>query len=369
MEPFGTNPLGIARLGVALGERTYSIAIGSQLLSGISDWLQRERVSLTHAVCIADEQVSQSYAQPLQQALVKAGVRVSEILVPSGEKSKSAAELARIWDALLQAGTDRQSVVFAIGGGVVGDLAGMAASTYARGLRWIQIPTTLLAQVDSSVGGKTGINLEHAKNMAGTFWQPSLVLIDVDTLHSLPEREFVSGLAEVVKYGVIMDAPFFEWLEQHVDKILARFPEIIRDLIFRSCRCKAMIVTEDERETGTRRAILNYGHTYGHAIEAVAGYGQYLHGEAVAIGMTCAARLAATLGYCESGLLIRQTRLLTALSLPTVVGNLSPEELLNAMRTDKKNRDGQFRLILPTRIGEVQSSVALPKDIVASLQA
>ncbi len=251
-------------------------------------------------------------------------------------------------------------------GGVVGDLAGFAAASYARGLRLVQIPTTLLAQVDSSVGGKTGINLPRGKNMVGAFWQPSLVVIDSDVLNTLPERMYVSGIAEIIKYGVIEDANFFGWLETHAEELVQRDPEAVRYAVARSCQIKADVVADDERETTGRRAILNYGHTFAHAIEATAGYGAFLHGEAVAIGMTMAARLACSLGMVDQKFVDRQTALIKACGLPTEWSAAEPEAMIAAMRTDKKVAHATLRFILPDRIGHV---TLLPVNDLAAITA
>lgn len=246
-------------------------------------------------------------------------------------------------------------MVVAVGGGVVGDLAGFLAATFARGIRFFQVPTSLLAQVDSSVGGKVGINLEKAKNMVGAFLQPQGVLIDVGTLDTLPVREYISGLGEVVKYGMILDAPFFDFLEEHAADLLNRDHELLNRVVARCCRLKADVVEEDERETSGRRAILNYGHTFAHALESLSGYGRLLHGEAVAIGMVCAARLAVELGMIDADSADRQQTLLERLRLPVELpaNSASPREIYDAMRHDKKVQHGRLRLILPTRIGEV----------------
>jgi 3-dehydroquinate synthase len=245
--------------------------------------------------------------------------------------------------------------VVAVGGGVIGDLAGFVAATFARGLRFCQIPTTLLAQVDSSVGGKTGINLPGAKNMVGAFWQPALVVIDTQTLNTLPAREYVSGLAEVVKYGVALDAPFFAYLEEHIESLLLRDPLVLRTVIARCCELKARVVESDERETSGARAVLNYGHTFAHALEAVTGYGQLLHGEAVSIGMVCAARLAEHIGRIRGPLMERQQQLLSALQLPTVLPAVSAEAMLQAMAHDKKVEHGRLRFVLPDSLGHVET--------------
>jgi 3-dehydroquinate synthase len=268
-----------------------------------------------------------------------------------------------LWENLFDLGTDRKSVVVAVGGGVIGDLAGFVAATFARGIGFIQVPTTLLAQVDSSVGGKVGINLPGAKNMVGAFWQPLGVLIDTDVLNTLPEREYRAGLAEVVKYGVILDADFFAYLEDHVDQLNARDAEVLQQVAARSCQLKAAVVAADERETTGLRAVLNYGHTFCHAIEAVTGYGEYLHGEAVAIGMLCASRLAESLGRIDTEVTRRQLDLLTSLGLPSSVPDVDHDRLLEAMQRDKKVEHGKLRFVLPSRMGHVELAADVSPEL------
>ena len=260
--------------------------------------IQQTIPDLSHAILIADTAVDKAWANKIYDGLSTGPkqIRISRQTVASGEPSKSIAEFERLLTWVLAEGGDRRSVIVAVGGGVIGDLAGYVAASFTRGIRFVQVPTTLLAMVDSSVGGKTGINLPGAKNMVGAFWQPSLVLIDTEVLSTLPERSFLSGLAEVVKYGVIEDADFFSWLELNAQSLVSRDNAALRRAIQVSCECKARVVGEDERETSGRRAILNYGHTFAHAIEATAGYGKLLHGEAVSIGMQMAAKLAIDLG-------------------------------------------------------------------------
>ena len=308
----------------------------------------------SHAVIVADGSVAAFYAKPIQDKLQSIGTRASLLVIPSGEQSKSIAELTRIWEFLLREKTDRASVMIAIGGGVIGDLAGFAAASYARGIRFIQVPTTLLAMVDSSVGGKTGINLPTAKNMVGAFWQPTAVVINTGSLDSLPDREFRSGLAEVVKYGVILDEEFFEYLESHAVAIGGRHPESIQHIIARSCQLKAEVVSKDEYETIGLRAILNYGHTFAHAIEADTKYGQLLHGEAVSIGMHLAAQTALRRGMIDSSIVERQSTLLQRLGLPIQFEGLKPTRLWELMQHDKKVENGKLAFILPTRIGHVE---------------
>lgn len=348
---------------VPLGPRSYNIVIGQGCLAECRRFLQ-PLGPIGHAVLIADENVYQRYAQPLAERLRESIARVDLVSVPAGEGSKSVQEAERLWDMLLEVHADRSSYVFAVGGGVIGDLAGFVAATFARGLALVQVPTTLLAQVDSSVGGKVGINLPQAKNMVGAFWQPRLVLIDLETLHSLPEREYTAGLAEVVKYGMIADAAFFQFLEEHAADVRARRLDVLRDVVRRSCQLKASVVAEDERETTGRRAILNYGHTVGHALEAVTQYGRFLHGEAVALGMHYAAQLAVRLSRLDAEQARRQDSLLQALGLPVRLEACDVDAVLDAMRHDKKFVGGRMRFVLPTRIGEVSLVSDVPESLV-----
>jgi len=352
-----------ATVRVALSERSYQIRIGSGVIGSLGEFTQECR-STTHAAVITDSNVEPRHADAAVASLQSANIRTDLLTVPAGEASKSIGQLGDLWNQLLAAGADRKSVVVALGGGVVGDLAGFAAASYGRGLPFIQVPTSLLAQVDSSVGGKTGINLPGAKNMVGAFWQPSGVLIDIDTLATLPDREYLEGMAEVVKYGMILDEAFLAYLEANVDRILSRDADVLREIVAKSCRYKADVVEADEREESGRRAILNYGHTFCHAIEAVAGYGEYLHGEAVSIGMLCASRLAELLGRIGSDVTERQLRLLTALKLPVDVPDLDRDALLSAMQRDKKVEHGKLRFILPSRIGEVELVGDVPVELV-----
>lgn len=338
---------------VELGPRSYDIAIGRGTLVHSAPFV-RERASFSHAVVITDGHVEKPHGRTVAENLAEAGVSVDMVVVEPGETSKSVPMAVALWEKMLELGADRKTAVVAVGGGVIGDLAGFIAATYARGITFFQVPTSLLAQVDSSVGGKVGVNLPHAKNMVGAFLQPRGVLIDTETLHTLPEREYRSGLAEVVKYGVILDAELFAYLEQHVEGLLRRDADVLVPTIARCCRLKAHIVEQDEQEQSGLRAVLNYGHTFGHAFETLAGYGQMLHGEAVALGMLCASRLAELLGRIEPEVTQRQRRLLLALGLPTELPPLHPDEVLRTMRHDKKAAHGQLRFVLPTRLGHVE---------------
>jgi 3-dehydroquinate synthase len=351
---------------VQLSERSYSIEIGSgnlartgQAVAALGDF--------THAVVITDTNVEPLHATACAERLAAAVADVDLLVVEAGESSKTVEMADRLWHELLRLGADRKTLVVAAGGGVVGDLAGFVAATFARGLPFVQIPTTLLAQVDSSVGGKTGVNLPGAKNMVGVFWQPLGVVIDTEVLETLPPREYRAGLAEVVKYGVILDAEFFAYLEAQQDALNRRQADVLRTVIARCCRLKADVVENDERETTGLRAVLNYGHTFGHAIEAETGYGTLLHGEAVSIGMICASRLAERLGRIDSELTQRQLDLLQALGLPVALPDVDREVLLAAMRRDKKVAHGRLRFVLPSRLGCVELVGGVAEDDVRAV--
>jgi 3-dehydroquinate synthase len=342
-----------AAVSVRLGARSYGISIGQGTLATAPRVLLKLRPT-THVVVITDSNVEPLYAQGLVGSIREAGPRVDLLVVPAGESSKSVAEAARLWHELLRCGADRSSVIVAAGGGVVGDLAGFVAATFARGIALLQIPTSLLAQVDSSVGGKVGINLPQAKNIVGAFWQPLGVVIDTDVLKSLADREYRSGLGEVVKYGVILDAALFTYLETQAKGLLERDPDVLEHVIARCCELKAGVVAEDEQEQTGLRAILNYGHTFGHALEAATGYAELLHGEAVAIGMLRASRLAELLGRVDADMTRRQYDLLRRLELPTDLPDVPVDELVRLMSHDKKIDRGQLRFVLPDRMGHVE---------------
>ena len=338
---------------VELAERSYDIAIDSGNLPSAGEFLA-QRGTISHVVVITDQNVEKPHAMQVAESLGGKPWKVDVIVIEAGESSKSLESASALWQGLLQLGADRKTVLVAVGGGVIGDLAGFVAATYARGIRFVQVPTSLLAQVDSSVGGKVGINLPQAKNMVGAFLQPLGVLIDTATLDTLPEREYRSGLGEVVKYGVILDAPFFEMLASSGAAIDARDHQVLAEVVARCCRLKADVVRQDEREETGLRAVLNYGHTFAHAFETLTGYGTLLHGEAVAIGMECAARLAQRLGRVDAGFTARQHELLVALGLPVEVPKLDHEKILSTMLLDKKTEHGRLRLVLPTRMGHVE---------------
>ena len=359
----------IRTVRVTLAERSYTIEIGAGVLAEAGRFLAGLRRT-THAVVITDSHVQEPHAVEVASNLAESGATVDLIVIEPGELSKCVETANEIWEKLLDLGADRKTAVVAVGGGVVGDLAGFVAATYARGLDYLQVPTTLLAQVDSSVGGKTGINLPQAKNMVGAFWQPLGVLIDTDVLATLPAREYRSGLAEVVKYGVILDAEFFAYLERHVDGLVERRPEVLKHVIARCCELKAQVVGQDEREETGARAVLNYGHTFCHAFEALTGYGRLLHGEAVSIGMLCASRLAERLGRVDAAFTARQRDLLALLGLPVEApGSLDADEVLAAMSRDKKVEHGRLRFVLPAEMGRVELVAGVSSDDVRAALA
>lgn len=332
-------------LTVDLGTRTYPILVGTGLLGRAESFAQ---LRATHVLIVSNTTVAPLYLGLLRAAL--GSRRVVEVILPDGEVHKTLANVARIIDVLVANRFARDCAVLALGGGVVGDMAGFAAACYQRGVDFVQVPTTLLAQVDSAVGGKTGVNHPGGKNLIGAFHQPALVVADTGTLASLPPRELRAGLAEVIKYGLICDLPLFEWLEEHLGQLLGGDTAALAHVIHRSCQIKAAIVGRDEREQG-ERALLNFGHTFGHAVEAATQYSQWLHGEAVGAGMSMAATMS-----CECGLLAPQEaervrRLLELAGLPTRVPSVSPAAMLEHMRIDKKVLGGQLRLVLLRRIG------------------
>jgi 3-dehydroquinate synthase len=348
-------------LTVSLADRSYPIHIGPGVVS-LADLLL-PHISSAKAVIVSNTTVAPLYADALSGLLHKAGVESSQTLLPDGEQFKNWETLNSIFDFLLESHCDRSTTLIALGGGVVGDITGFAAACYQRGVPFIQIPTTLLAQVDSSVGGKTAINHPHGKNMIGAFYQPQLVLADTDVLSTLPERELRAGLAEVIKYGLIRDLPFLEWLERNLDALLERQPDTLAYAIARSCTNKAEVVSADEREKG-ERALLNLGHTFGHAIEAGMGYGAWLHGEAVAAGTMMAAELSFQLGWLGMDDLDRIEELLRRAGLPTHGPAMETTKYLELMQHDKKVQNGKMNLILLEKIGRaVSTSTALPADV------
>lgn len=338
---------------VNLAQRSYDIALTSHACAGLGPFA-RQRASATLAFLVTDDHVA-IHARSVADSLAASGFQPSVMILPPGEEQKALSTASRLYDRLADLNADRKTLVVAIGGGVIGDLAGFVAATYARGLPLFMVPTTLLAMVDSSVGGKVGINHPKAKNLIGAFHQPVGVWIDTALLATLPDREYRSGLAEVVKYGVILDADFFAFLEINADAIVRRQPDVVRDIVARCCRLKADVVEQDEREETGLRMILNYGHTFAHAFETVAGYGSWLHGEAVAAGMVCASRLAERRGLIPQAVTERQQALLQRFSLPTHPkgGPGVIDDWLEVMRRDKKALAGRLRFILPRRLGDV----------------
>ena len=336
-------------LTVDIKDQPYPIHIGPGLLDRAD--LITPHLAQKRAAVVTNTTVGPLYSARLRSTLAAAGVESFEIVLPDGEIHKNWQTLNQIFDQLIEKRCERKTTLIALGGGVVGDMTGFAAATYQRGAPYIQIPTTLLAQVDSAVGGKTAINHPQGKNMIGAFYQPKLVLADTQTLDTLPQREFSAGMAEVIKYGLIRDLPFFEWLEANVDKIMARDRDALIHAIYESCRNKAEVVAQDEKETGIR-VILNFGHTFGHAIETGTGYGTWLHGEAVAMGAILAARFSRRLGDLEQPDLERITKLLHDASLPTVAPELGVGTYLRLMASDKKVSNKKIHLVLLRRLGE-----------------
>ena len=360
------------RLIVDLGERSYPILIGSGLLSQTTDLGEVLAQSKHPRVAIvSDVNVAPLYLENLQSSLASVGADSTPIVLSDGEQFKTWESINAIHDVMLAARCDRNTTVIALGGGVVGDLAGFAAATYQRGVAFIQVPTTLLSQVDSSVGGKTGINHPRGKNMIGAFWQPKLVLADTTVLQSLSAREFSSGLAEVIKYGLIRDLPFLDWLERNLDALIARDAEALAYAIEQSCSNKAQVVAADEMETAKDggRALLNLGHTFGHAIETGMGYGQWLHGEAVAAGTIMAAELSCRLDWLDEAEVTRVRAIYQRARLPIIGPALGAARYLELMSHDKKNLNGKLRLVLLRKLGDaVTYSEATQVDLIATIE-
>ncbi len=352
-----TAPEGRASVGVALAGRSYPIEIGAGIAGGYATW--DRLVPGGSALIVTNETVGPLHGQGLRAALPS--VRVGECVLPDGERYKSLTTLERIYDAALDHGCDRDATIIALGGGVVGDIAGFAAATYMRGIHLVQVPTTLLAQVDASVGGKTGVNHPRGKNMIGAFYQPRAVVADTALLDTLPEREFRAGIAEIIKYGLLGDRPFFEWLEAQMAALCARDRRTVIAAIERSCQHKATIVADDEREAD-RRALLNLGHTFAHAIEAGVGYEGWLHGEAVAVGLCLAADLSARLGLLESDAVDRVVALVATAGLPTAPPRIGREHMKALMAHDKKSRAGHIRFILLDGVGRARIVSDVPEE-------
>ncbi len=360
IEPGSASPQD--SLTVELGPRSYQIEVETGGIAGFGPFVRRALESswtgssCRNALIVTDHHLAElSIPARFQTALTSARIAAETAVVPAGESSKSLAQAERLYDTLAARGADRHTLIVALGGGVIGDLAGFVAATFTRGLPLVMVPTSLLAQVDSSVGGKVGVNHPRAKNLIGAFYQPIGVWIDTGMLTTLPDREFRSGLAEVVKYGMIASEPFFAFLERSRGEILARNSGTLRQVILESCRIKARVVARDEREEGQDRAMLNFGHTIAHAIETVSGYdGRFLHGEAVSVGMVAESRLAARMGWVSGELVDRLARLLERFGLPVLAPDLDLIQLKAAMSRDKKNRLGKIRFVLPRSIGKVE---------------
>jgi 3-dehydroquinate synthase len=348
-------------LSVNLSERSYPILIGAGLLN--SPTVLSGHIPGGDVLLVSNSVVAPLYAGRVKQGLP--GRRLIEVVLPDGEAHKTLANASRVFDVLVANRFGRDAVIVALGGGVIGDLAGFAAACYQRGIDYVQLPTTLLADVDSSVGGKTAVNHPGGKNMIGAFHQPRAVVIDTDLLASLPLRELRAGLAEVIKYGLIRDATFFDWIEAHIEAVLARDTAALTQLIYRSCQIKAEIVSHDEREQG-ERALLNLGHTFGHAIEVATGYSSWLHGEAVGMGMVLAADLSQRLGQLDSGDLKRLMALLQRIGLPVEAPQIGADRAFDYMRVDKKVKSGRVRLVLLRGIGAAYVTGDYPD---AALQA
>jgi 3-dehydroquinate synthase len=358
------------RVDIDLGERSYSILIGASLLGDAATFAALPNAST--ALIVSNVTVAPLYAQRLQAALQGRFKTIHVVTLPDGEVYKDWATLQLVFDALLQHGCDRKTVLFALGGGVVGDMTGFAAASYMRGVPFVQVPTTLLAQVDSSVGGKTGINHPLGKNMIGAFYQPLQVVCDLDVLNTLPARELSAGLAEIIKYGPIADMAFFDWIESNLDALLAKEPAALAHAIRRSCEIKASVVAQDERESRLR-AILNFGHTFGHAIESGLGYGEWLHGEGVGCGMVMAAQLSQRLGLVDQAFVARLTRLIERAGLPVRGPQLSSTDnagrYLELMRVDKKSEAGEIRFVVITEPGKAalrSAPEALVREVIDS---
>lgn len=353
-----TDKEAVQQLSIDLGERSYPILIGTGLLSDAK--LLAQHIPVRALMIVTNEVVAPLYLPQLKVALP--GKQLYEIILPDGEHTKSLETLSEVFDALIAARMNRDAAVIALGGGVVGDMAGFAAACYQRGIDYYQIPTTLLSQVDSSVGGKTAVNHPGGKNLIGAFYQPRCVIADTEVLNTLPDRELRAGLAEVIKYGLIRDAEFFAWLEHNASRILARDPQALAYAIKRSCQMKAEVVGIDEREQGLR-AILNLGHTFGHAIENALGYGEWLHGEAVAAGMVLAAQMSMNLGWLPQADYLRTVTLLEASGLPVKAPNIGADKARELMGMDKKVLAGQLRLVLLQALGNAVVTADYPPQV------
>jgi len=354
-------------VNVNLGERSYPIYVGAGILDNLGQQLQKSGLAGKVAV-VTNPTVAQLYLDAVHASLDDVGFEVVPILVPDGEEHKTFKSLTTIYDRLIAERCERKSSVLALGGGVIGDLAGFAAATYLRGVPYVQVPTTLLAQVDSSVGGKTGLNHENGKNLIGAFYQPKLVLIDVKMLASLPRRELVAGLAEVIKYGIIEEPLLFRELEKNLAKIIALDRELLQRVIVTSCSIKARIVETDEREEN-QRAVLNFGHTIGHALEAATDYREFLHGEAVGIGMVKATMLSVQHGFCDQQTFERILKIIKHAGLPSEIpAGLSPQSVIKAMQLDKKATGGRIKFVMSQGIGKTRFHWLSPGEVLAALE-
>lgn len=359
-------PVAERTVHVDLGERSYSIEIGVDVLGQVGHEVRR-RIGASRAMLVTVPPVGRRYGPTVMRSLEDAGIKARRFAVPDGEQSKSLRQVSRLYDALLDAGADRGTAVIALGGGVVGDLAGFVAATLLRGLSVVQIPTTLLAMVDSSVGGKTGVNVARGKNLVGAFHQPRLVWMDVTTLRTLPPRHLAAGMAELIKYGAIRDEAFFAWLEEGLEGLANLEPERVIPALERSCTIKAEVVRRDERENGLRM-LLNFGHTVGHAVEVLNRYRGILHGEAVAIGMAFAAERSETLGLAPRGTAERLVALLQRAGLPTELPAFPRSAYLRALRVDKKRREDRIGFVALRGIGRAETVPLLPREIIPSLR-
>ena len=347
---------------VKLGPRSYRVAVGAGLLAQVGPEISRLGVGRKLAL-LTDPAIKALYGEIVARSLAGAGFEVTTVLLPEGERAKTLEVAAQTWDRLLEAGLDRGSAVVALGGGAVGDLAGFVAATYMRGVHFVQLPTTLLAQVDASIGGKTAIDHPRAKNLIGAFHQPRLVLADTGALQTVPEREYRSGLAEVIKHGIVLDAAYFDEVERSAAALAKREPETLERIVAGSCRLKASVIERDEQEAELRH-VLNYGHTIGHAIEAVTGYARFAHGEAVSLGMVAEAGVAERLGLAATETRARQVHLLETMGLPVREVGEAPERVIEAMARDKKGKEGRVPFVLAPEIGRFSIVFDVPKPVI-----